>query len=208
MLLDESQQRTEKRGASGVRLASFSARWFDRGRPAAVEALWLLVQTLLVRSWVPGTAHRAFLLRLFGAVIGRGVTMKPGLRVKFPWRLRVGDDSWLGEDCWIDNLAPVVIGNNVCVSQGAYLCTGNHNWSDPAFALVVKPITLQDGSWVGARCLVGPGVTFEESAVAVAGSIVARSLGPYEIHGGNPARFLRRRNLQPLSAAQCGGQSR
>jgi putative colanic acid biosynthesis acetyltransferase WcaF len=186
---------------AGVRLSSFSARWFYRGRPVFVEALWLLVQALLVRSWLPGTAHRAFLLRLFGGEIGRGVTLKPGLRVKFPWRLRVGNFSWLGEDCWIDNLAPVVIGNNVCVSQGAYLCTGNHDWSDPAFALLISPIRLADGCWVGARCIVGPGVVFKECAVALAGSVVTRSIGNYEIHGGNPARFLRRRNLQSRPAA-------
>src|SRR5690606_2767007 len=76
-----------------------------------------------------------------------------------------------------------------CVSQGAYLCTGNHDWSDPAFGLIVKPITLGDGSWVGARAVIAPGVELGECAVAAAGSVVARPIPPYEVHSGNPASF-------------------
>ena len=68
--------------------------------------------------------------------------VKPGVRVKYPWRLRVGDHAWLGEDCWIDNLADVQIGAHACISQAAYLCTGNHDWADPAFALILGPITI------------------------------------------------------------------
>ena len=133
------------------------------------------------------------LLRAFGARVGRKVVIKPGVRVKYPWLLEVGDHSWLGEDCWIDNLAAVKIGCNVCISQGAYLCTGNHDWSDPAFGLVVKPITLRDGAWVGARAVIAPGVEIGECGVAAAGSVVTKEIAPYEIHAGNPARFVRRR---------------
>jgi putative colanic acid biosynthesis acetyltransferase WcaF len=124
------------------------------------------------------------------------------VRVKYPWFLSVGDHSWLGEDCWIDNIAPVTIGSSVCVSQGAYLCTGNHDWSDPAFGLRPAPIILQDGCWVGAMSIICPGATMEECSVASAGSVVTRSIPRFEIHAGNPARFVRRREILPEPACK------
>ena len=123
------------------------------------------------------------------------------MRVKHPWLLSIGDNSWLGEDAWIDNLATVDIGHDVCVSQGAYLCTGSHNWSDPGFGLVVKPIVLSHGSWIGARSMICPGVTVGEGSVAAAGSVVFRDIPPFEVHAGNPARFLRTRQLREAGDA-------
>jgi putative colanic acid biosynthesis acetyltransferase WcaF len=110
--------------------------------------------------------------------------------------LSIGAASWIGEDAWIDNLVPVTIGANVCVSQGAYLCTGNHDWSDPAFGLRAQPIVLEDGSWVGARAVVCPGVTIEKCGIVTAGSVVTHSIPAYEIHAGNPAHFIRRREIR------------
>jgi putative colanic acid biosynthesis acetyltransferase WcaF len=107
----------------------------------------------------------------------------------------VGNDVWLGESCWIDNLTTVRIGNDVCISQGAYLCTGNHNWSDPTFRLQTEPIELGDGAWVGAKAFLSPGVVVAEGGVAAAGSVVSRNIGAYEIHAGNPATFVRRRRF-------------
>ena len=88
--------------------------------------------------------------------------------------------------------------------KGAYLCTGNHNWSDPAFGLIVKPISLGRGSWVGARALVAPGVTLGEHAIATAGSVVNRDIPAWEIHSGNPAVFLRRRAMRETAPAEPG----
>ena len=187
-------------GTSPVQLSKFNNGWYSPGRPRIVQALWFFLGGPLVQcSLMPSSAPRSWLLRLFGARIGYGVVLKPGVRVKYPWRLSVGDDSWLGEDCWIDNLADVTIGSNVCVSQGAYFCTGNHDWSDLAFGLVVKPIGLHDGAWVGAKAVLCPGVEVGECAVAAAGSVVAKSIPPYEIHAGNPARFVRRREFRCAS---------
>ena len=129
-----------------IRLQDFKNPEFSRGRPALIEAAWMVVQWLLVSSWIPGAAHRRFVLRLFGARIGAGVNLKPRLRVKFPWRLTVGAHSWIGEDVWIDNLAPVTIGSNCCLSQGAFLCTGSHDWSSPTFDLITRAITIEDGA--------------------------------------------------------------
>ncbi|MES2441438.1 MAG: putative colanic acid biosynthesis acetyltransferase [Pseudomonadota bacterium] len=174
-------------------LGTYANGGFTRGRPAAVEALWMLVQALFVSSWLPGSAHRRFLLRLFGAEIGRGVVLKPGIRVKFPWRLAIGDHSWIGEHAWIDNLAPVRIAANCCVSQGAYLCTGSHDWSRPGFDLVTRPIVLEPGAWIAARATVGPGVTVGRGAVLGLGSVASRDLDAWTVYAGIPAAPIKQR---------------
>ncbi len=179
-------------GAFPIDLGRFENSWYRSGRSKGIEALWFFVGLPLLRwTVIPFSSFRTRLLRLFGATIGRGVTIKPGVRVKYPWRLRIGDQSWIGEDVWIDNLAQVDIADNVCISQGVYLCTGNHDWSDPAFGLVVKPIALQAGSWAGARSVVCPGVEFGEGSIAAVGSVVVKSLKPWTIYAGNPAAAVR-----------------
>ncbi len=181
---------------SEVQLRHFNNSWYQPGRSRYWQAAWFFVGLPLLRSpLMPFSAVRVWLLRLFGAAIGEGVVVKPGARVKYPWRLRVGDHSWLGEDCWIDNLAAVTLGHDVCISQGAYLCTGNHDWSDPHFGLMLGPITLGNGAWVGAGALLAPGVTLGEGAVAAAGSVITKSIPGGEIHAGNPAVFARRRSF-------------
>ena len=176
-----------------VDLSRYDTGGFDRGRSAVVEALWILVQALLVRSWLPGAAHRRWLLRLFGARIGAGVDIKPGVRVKFPWRLSIGAHSWIGEDAWIDNLAEVVIGDNCCISQGVYLCTGSHDWGKPAFDLIAKPIRVGSGAWIAARAVVAPGVTVGEGAVLGLGSVATGDLLPGTVYQGCPAGVVSHR---------------
>ena len=111
----------------------------------------------MIRSGLPGSRLRIVILRIFGACIGSGVVIKPHVKVKFPWRLSIGANSWIGEGVWIDNLAEVKIGSNACISQGAYLCTGSHNWAVPTFDLVVRPIEIGDEVWICANTSVGPG---------------------------------------------------
>ena len=154
-----------------VRLREFDNRKFDRGRSRFVEILWLLLDIVLVRSRIPGYAHRRLIIRAFGARVGKGVLIKPGVRIKFPWHLEIGNNSWVGEDVWIDNLARVQIGANCCISQGAYICTGNHDWATPTFDLIVKPIRIEDGAWIAAKSVVGPGVRVGEGAVLSMGSV-------------------------------------
>lgn len=166
------------------------------GRSRFVWACWHFIGSPLLRSnLLPFAALKAAVLRLFGARIGRGACLKPGIRVKFPWYLTIGDHCWIGEDVWIDNLAPVHIGSNVCVSQAAYFCTGNHDWKTTNLKLFRRPIVLEDGSWVGARATVCPGVTIGAAAVLSAGAVVSGDIPPYEVWGGNPAAFLRRRTF-------------
>lgn len=180
-----------------VDLSRFDNSWYRPGRSRLAQALWYFFGLPLLRcSWLPGSSYRTALLRLFGARVGRGVVIKPGVRVKYPWRLQVGDFSWIGEDVWIDNLADVRIGSHACISQGAYLCTGNHDWSDPHIGLIVRPAELGDASWIGARAIVTLGVTVGEGAVAAAGSLVRASIPAWEIHAGNPAMFVRQRLIR------------
>jgi putative colanic acid biosynthesis acetyltransferase WcaF len=176
-----------------MRLDQFNNSAFDRGRSPLVEALWLLAQAIFVSSSIPGRWHRVTLLRLFGAKIGRGVVIKPRVRVKFPWRLEIGDFSWIGEDAWIDNLAKVTIGSHSCVSQGVYLCTGSHDWSAEGFDLVVAPILVGDKVWIAAKGVVGPGVEIGSGAVLALGGVATSNLKSNWIHAGVPAKPLRER---------------
>ena len=116
--------------------------------------------------------------------------------MKYPWHLKVGDHTWIGERAWIDNLTTVRLGSNVCLSQDCYICTGNHNWSDPSFGLIVRPVELGAGSWAAARSTLMPGVVLGEGAIAGAGSVITRSVPPWEVHSGNPAAFVRIRDIQ------------
>lgn len=179
-----------------VHLADFRNEWYNPGRSLLWRSAWLLWGLPLLRSPIISYRMRVALLRLFGARIGSRTVIKPGVRVKYPWRLIAGDDCWIGEDCWIDNLESVRLGNDVCLSQGTYLCTGNHDWSDPSFGMIVKPIVLHDGAWAGARSILTPGVTLGNCAVAAAGSVVTRNIPPFEIHAGNPAAFRGHRHIK------------
>lgn len=114
-------------------------------------------------------------LRLFGAQIGSGVIIKQFVNIKYPWRLKIGNNVWIGEYVWIDNLGEVTIENNVCVSQGVMLLCGNHNYKKQSFDLMVGDIILKDGSWVGAKSIICPGVTVESDSVISVGSVVSSS---------------------------------
>jgi len=176
-----------------MRLDRFDNSGFDRGAPWVVEALWRAVEGLVFASWIPGSGWRAALLRLFGAKVGQGVVIKPRVRVKFPWKLSIGEHSWIGESAWIDNLDEVVIGDHCCLSQGVYLCTGNHRWDDEAFALVTRPIRIEDHSWLGAHARVGPGVVCRTGGVLTMASTAVSDLESWTVHAGAPAQPVRRR---------------
>lgn len=183
---------------SRVDLSQFDNSWYDPGRGYLVRSLWHLVNALfLINPLNPSSALKGSLLRLFGARIGRGVVLKPSINVKYPWNLEIGDHSWIGENAWLDSLAPIRIGSNCCISQGTYFCTGNHDWSDPAFGLIVRPIIVEDGAWVGARATVLPGVTVGACSIIAAGGVVARDTEPGMIYSGNPAVAVKKREIRP-----------
>lgn len=186
-----------------IQLSTYDNSWYSPGGSALKRAAWFFFgQPLLRCAWIPSSSMRVRLLRAFGAAIGSGVVIKPSVVVKYPWHLVVGDNCWIGEHCWIDNLTTVELGSNVCVSQGAYLCTGNHDWSNPSFGLMIAPIYLHEGAWAGAKCILTPGSQLREGAVAAAGSVVVGSIPEYQIYAGNPARFLKPRVIRHATAVQ------
>jgi putative colanic acid biosynthesis acetyltransferase WcaF len=150
---------------------------------------------LVSNYWIVDSSFKCSLLRWFGAKVGIGVNIKPGVKIKFPWRLVVGDFVWLGENCWIDNVAMVTIDSHVCLSQDVYLCTGNHDWSSPSFELKDKPIHIESECWIAARAVIGPGVTVGRGAVLGLGSVTGRSLEQMTIYAGNPALPIKQRQI-------------
>lgn len=164
-----------------MQLSSFSSRDFDRGANRFKEAMWLILSGLIVESWLPGSTWRCSLLRLFGAGIGERVVIKPRVRVKFPWRLEIANDVWIGEGVWIDNLGTVSIGHDSCISQGAYFCTGSHDWGRSTFDLIVKPIVVSDHVWVGAKAKIAPGTHIGDFSVVGIGVTISGNLEPNHV---------------------------
>lgn len=148
------------------------------------------------KSWFPFTGFKRFLLRLFGAKIGKGVVIKPCVNIKYPWKLSIGNHTWIGENVWIDNLDTVTIGNNCCLSQGVFLLCGNHDYKSSNFDLKVSPIILEDGVWIGAKAIVCPGITASTHAVLTVGSVATKNLDAYAIYSGNPAARIKDRILE------------
>lgn len=189
---------------SRVDLRTYDNSWYHPGRSTAVRSLWLFLGLPLLRSpWFAVSAWRVSLLRLFGARVGERVVIRQHVTVKYPWHLVIGDDCWIGEQVWIDDLTTVTLGDSVCVSQGAYLCTGNHDWTDTGFGLRVSSIVVESSGWVGARAMLLPGVRLGEGAVAAAGSVVSAAVPAWQIVAGNPAMFLKMRVVRERVAASA-----
>ena len=177
-------------------LSKFNNSWYAPGRGVLVRILWYFINAIFFKaSWNLSSGLKVLLLRAFGAKVGKGVNIKPCVNIKYPWNLSIGDYSWIGENVWIDNLVSVRIGNNVCISQGALLLCGNHNYKSVAFDLITGEIVLEDGAWVGAMSVVCPGVTIKSHAVLSVGSVASSDLKAYSIYKGNPAVEIRERNL-------------
>ncbi|RYY06043.1 MAG: colanic acid biosynthesis acetyltransferase WcaF [Sphingobacteriaceae bacterium] len=165
------------------------AGWFKR-------ILWFYVNTLIFKPSVfPSSNLKVFLLRIFGAKIGKNVVIRHQVNIKYPWFLSVEDDSWIGEKVWIDNLVSVQIGSNVCLSQGCMLLTGNHDYTTTTFNLITGEIVLKDGVWIGAKAIVCPNVIAQEHSVLTAGSIATKNMEAYFIYQGNPAVKIRKREI-------------
>ncbi|MCL6442601.1 MAG: WcaF family extracellular polysaccharide biosynthesis acetyltransferase [Alicyclobacillus sp.] len=168
---------------------------FHRTRSKWLEAIWMVVEFLLVTNPLQVSSRlRVAALRLFGATIGRGVIMRPRIRVKFPWNLSVGDRCWIGEGVWIHNQTRVTIGHDVVISQETFITTGSHD-TRRTMDLIVKPVTIRDGAWVTSRCIVLQGVEVGENTIITPGSVVHRSLKANGIYGGNPCTFIKPREI-------------
>jgi putative colanic acid biosynthesis acetyltransferase WcaF len=178
-------------------LSSFTTGNFDKGAGFTKQTLWYFTNALFVRaSWNPFMGIKIALLKAFGAKIGKGLVIKNNVCIKFPWKITIGDNVWLGEYAWIDNLDYVTIGNNVCISQGALLLTGNHDYTCSSFDYRNAPIVIENGAWIGAKCIVCPGVTVHSHAILTVGSIATKDMEEFTIYKGNPAIKIRDRIIK------------
>jgi putative colanic acid biosynthesis acetyltransferase WcaF len=180
-----------------LRLDHYTTGTYTVGAPLWKQVLWYFIGSPIVRSYfMPFSSLKVIILRCFGAEIGQGVRIKTGVRVKFPWRLIIKDFVWIGEDAWLDNLDLITIESHCCISQGVYLCTGNHDWGDRDFTLRTAPIYIESGSWIAAHATIASGVRVGQGAVLGLGSVATRSLEPMTIYSGNPAIAIKSRKIK------------
>jgi putative colanic acid biosynthesis acetyltransferase WcaF len=159
-------------------LSRYSRGDYSPGRGRITRGAWYVTSLILFESgWFPWYGLKRVILRCFGARIGCGVVIKPHVRIKYPWRLHVGNFSWIGQSVWIDNVGDVTIGSNVCVSQGVYLCTGSHDHQSATFDLITRPIEIADGAWIAARATLLPGVRVGKQVKIAPASVVSASAG-------------------------------
>jgi putative colanic acid biosynthesis acetyltransferase WcaF len=177
-----------------VDLSKYNNDWFHVGASKLKLGFWFLIKgTIFMNPFFPFMGIKLMLLRWFGAKVGEGVVIKTSVNIKFPWNLVVGNHVWLGERVWIENQGKVIIGNNACLSQGAILMTGNHDYKKTTFDLIVKGITLEDGVWIGANGFVCPGVTCLSHSVLTVNSVAMHNMEARWIYQGNPAQKIRER---------------
>ncbi len=178
-------------------LSIYNNDFYSPGKNLVIRGLWYLTNVLFFLNPLnPFSTIKVILLRSFGALVGKGVIIKPSVNIKYPWRLKIGNYVWIGEGVWIDNLDDVEIGNNCCLSQAALLLTGNHNYKKRTFDLITGKIILEDGVWIGAKSIVGPGVICQSHSVLSAGSLISNTMNAYGIYAGNPAKLIRKRNIE------------
>jgi putative colanic acid biosynthesis acetyltransferase WcaF len=176
-------------------LSKFDVGGYKAG-PKLKVVIWFIVNYYILDSAFPWPyGFKSLLLRMFGARIGKGLVIKTKVRIKNPWRLSIGNNCWIGESVWIDNLENVTIGDNVSISQGAMLLTGNHDYTISSFPYRLGRIVLEDGVWIGAQSVVCPGVICKSHSILTVASVAAKNLDAYCIYSGNPSTFIRHRKM-------------
>jgi putative colanic acid biosynthesis acetyltransferase WcaF len=178
-------------------LSKYDNSSYYPGAGGVKRLLWYYVNLAFFKSAIiPSSGLKCMLLRAFGAKVGKGVNIKPSVNIKYPWRLTIGDYTWIGENAWIDNLDDVEIGKHCCISQGAMLLCGNHNYRLSTFDLITGKIVLEDGVWIGAHSVVCPGVHCKSHAVLAVNSVATKTMEPYGIYQGNPAVQVKERKIE------------
>jgi putative colanic acid biosynthesis acetyltransferase WcaF len=178
-----------------IDLTSYNTNHYDPG-PLWRRASWYIVSLLFFETRLPWPyALKRILLSLFGCQLRDGLIIKPDVKIKYPWFLSIGAHCWIGDGVCIDNFCSVTLGDQVVISQGAYLLTGNHDYKKRNFDLILDPIEIKSGVWIAAKSIVCPGVSIGEYAVLMMGSVASKSLDKHSVYSGNPATFKRKREL-------------
>lgn len=183
-----------------VDLRQYDQSRYDRGRPGWFVLLWWLVQAIAFplsphtfNSW------RVWLLRLFGAKVGAGAIIRPTARFTYPWKVEIGDYSWIGDDVVFYSLDRICLGSHCVVSQECYLCTGSHDIQDSTFRLLTAPIIIGNGVWIATDCFIALGVQIGANAVIGARSSVFGNLPAQQVCWGTPARPRYQRQMREIS---------
>ena len=191
---NHQQIRTER---SLVGLITYDISRYNRGKPKWYVMLWWLVQAIAF----PLSLHnfnffRRFLLRLFGAKIGRGVIIRPSARFTFPWKVKIGDYSWIGDDVMFYSLDRITVGSHSVISQKTYLCTGSHDIQNPSFNLITAPIEIGNGTWIATDCFIAPGAKIGSNSVIGVRSNVMKNIDSQKVAWGNPCRSQYSRTIK------------
>lgn len=169
------EQTPQKTAVTERNLREYQNDFYHPGRGFVVRTVWYYLSLMVFESgWFPFNGLKLRLLRLFGAKVGQGVVMHPNVRIKYPWHLTVGDHCWIGREAWIDNLDDVTLESDVCLSQGAYLCTGSHDHRSPTFELKTGPITVRHGAWICCRAVVLGGSDVPRMEIVAANQVFSR----------------------------------
>lgn len=172
-------------------LSDYNNSWYNPGSKFKL-IFWYFIHRFFFATSIPWPNFvKIKILRSFGAKVGNGVVIKPNVNIKYPWYLSIGSYTWIGEKVWIDCLDEVKIGSNCCISQDVYLLTGNHNYKENTFNLIIKPINIADGVWVCAKSVICPGVMIDQNVVVLVGSVATGHLKENSIYRGNPAVYIK-----------------
>ncbi|MCM3216404.1 putative colanic acid biosynthesis acetyltransferase [Niallia taxi] len=177
-----------------IELSKYNQSWYSRGKSNIYTIIWWFIQGTLFRFSLHNMyGWRRFLLRLFGAKIGEKVQVRASAKFTYPWKIEIGDFSWIGDNVKFYSLDNIIVGSNCVISQESYLCTGSHDIKDPYFGLITKPIIVKDGAWIASDVFVYPGITINEGAVIAARSTVTKDVTSEAIFAGSPAVFIKKR---------------
>lgn len=182
-----------------MRLDRYDNSSYNTGAGLPKRLIWFVVNALFFQNPLNlSSGIKVLLLRIFGAKVGQGINIKPAVNIKYPWLLEIGNHVWIGEQVWIDNLVRVSIGDHVCISQGAMLLTGSHNYKLDTFDLIAKEISLENGVWIGAKSIVCPGIKCKSYSILAVNSVATQHLDAYGVYQGNPAVWKRKREIADL----------
>lgn len=164
------------------------------GRPLFVVIAWMLASRVFFETFIPWPSkYKVGILIFFGAKLGHSIVIKPNVKIKYPWKLAIGSNSWIGEFVWIDNLSDVSVGENCCISQNSFILTGNHDYKKDGFDLILGDISIHDGSWVGAKSIVCPNTIMRKGTILSVGSVLTTNTKENSVYQGNPAIYKRDR---------------
>lgn len=179
-----------------MNLFKYSQETFSKGKNSITIILWWFIQSTLFRCSLHNMyLYRAYILKLFGCKVGKGVKIRASAKFYYPWKISINDYSWIGDRAILYSLDNIQIGSNCVISQYAHLCTGSHEIESESFKLITKPIIVEDSVWVAADAFIGQGVTLREGSVIAARSSVYKDSEPWMVYMGNPAKPVKRREL-------------